>query len=148
MTAPTTSILWPVLAHMTDRFAVALAGVKVSDGWPGDTEVAPEMLWCDDEITTETTYPLASAGRKRRNETITYTWNIRCAERPTRQAAHVRMSELIADVENECAEFVELADIAGIVDVAVTTGRRSVLDTPDGLIGFAQVVVQVDTRLN
>lgn len=147
MTQPTESIAWEFALHQVQQFAGQVGAAKVFAYEPGDDEIAPETVYLEDDG-SEIDYANFTAGRKQVNETITYTWQIIVVDRATVAATRVRVGELVAVITNAFQDDPSLGSFAGVLSAGVQSTRRKATQTPDGPIGWAEVVVKVQTRLH
>lgn len=144
----TTSIDWTVAKAIVDtlRADTTLRGVSVEPGWPGDQGVVEQMIWLDD-TESDTSIPVMTGTRMARDDLFDLSWQIRVAGRPTLDATRTRMAELVAAVENVLADSPTLSDLDGVVSAEITRRRSVAARTPSGILGFAEVIVQVHSRL-
>lgn len=153
--APTTSIRWPVAKHLVDLFAASplLDGVSIASGWPGERGITPEMIWMNTIDTVQLEVPVATGGRKHRNDTFRVRFVVRVAARPVATGAdpldviHVRMAELVEAAENVLAEDPTLGDFDGVTSAELVDHGQQAAWFPEGLIGDGFFVVEIDSRI-
>jgi hypothetical protein len=147
---PATSVRWLVVSHLVDLFRAEgdLDGVLVEPGWPGDQRVRAETIWLDRIDNVNITIPVMTGGRKQRDDMFTLPFQVRVAGRHDLDQTMARVMELLAAVENVLADDPTLGDFTGVVSAEITSERQSVGTTPEGCIGFGEVIVTVHTRLN
>lgn len=144
----TTSIRWALTKHLIDilRNDVDLASVTVEPGWPGNEYVTAEMVWVD-ELAGDVVVPVMSAGRKQRDDVFTIPFEIRVAGKTDLDAVMERLSVLVATIEDALANDPGLDTYDGLIDAEVVSERFTAARTPDGVLGFAEVVVEAHSRL-
>lgn len=143
-----TSIDWTVAKAIADtlRADTTLRGVSVEPGWPGDQGIVAEMIWLD-ETDSQQTIPVMTGTRMARDDIFDLRWQIRVAGRPTLDATKTRLAELSAVLENTLADSPTLSDLDGVVSAEITRRRSVAARTPSGILGFAERIVQVHSRL-
>lgn len=152
---PTTSIRWPVAKHLVELFqgSALLDGVSVLTGWPGERGVTPQMLWLNLIDTVELEVPVATGGRKHRNDRFRLRFVIRVAALPAGldgdplDAVHLRLAELVQAAEDVLAEDPTLGDFDGVTSAELVDHGQQAAWFPEGLIGDGWFVVEIDSRL-
>lgn len=141
-------IRWTCIKHIVDlaRQRPKLDGVRVEPGWPGDQEVTNQMIWADRDE-GEVAIPVMTAGRKQRDDQFDVYWEFRVAGLADLDATRQRLSEMQAAFEDTFAEASTLEDLDGVVSAELTGKRAQVFRTPEGCIGFAEVVSRIHSRL-
>lgn len=144
----TTSVRWTVTKALIDdiRAAPALVGVAVEPGWPGDRNIRPEMVWVAD-LDGDVSIPLMNAGRTNRDDRFTIPLEVRVGNQNNLDATMARLTEMVAAVEDVLAESSTLGDEDGVVSIEISSERMTCASTPEGHVGFAEVVVSVHSRL-
>lgn len=122
------------------------AGVETWPGWPGDKHVTSQMLWCDD-ISGTVDAPLSQAGRLPRDDRFSLGLSIVIVGAASMDAAMVRLFEVVGAVEHVLADDHTLGGAAGVVSAQMTDARQSAAVTPDGAVAFAELTVDVFSRL-
>ena len=143
----TTNIRWTVTKTLIDliRAHPSVIGVQVEPGWPGDTEA--EAIWVD-ELDGEVDMPLMMGGRKIRDDRFTIPFEIRVANRDDLDSTMERLLELVAAIEDVTADDPTLGGLDSMPSAVISHERQICARTPDGHIGFAEVVVDVHSRLH
>lgn len=144
------SIRWPVAQHLVGMFQASplLAGVSVETGWPGISNVRPEMIWLNTMSTVNLEVPVATGGRKHRNDTFRLRFVTRVVGRPDTDAMHDRLAELTDVVDQILAEDPTLGDFDGVTSAELVDHDQQAAWFPEGLIGDGFFVVEIDSRLS
>lgn len=145
---PETSIRWATVKHLVDllRAHESMAGVLVEPGWPGDLNMTDEMVWLD-ELSGDVSIPVATGGRKHRDDRFTVPLLVRVAGRRDLDATMSRLTEVCAAIEDVLADDPTLESFDGIVSAQITDEDQTCGSTPEGPLGFGRVVVSVHSRL-
>ena len=139
-----------VVDHLVDALAAfdGLAQVQVVEGLPGDLKVVGnELIAVDDEITSETSMPVATAGAKPYDDTFEVLIRIRVRGRATRAETRMRLGEIHAAIHELLAGDPTLGDIDGVLSASIVRRRRLVTSTPDGFLGYGEVYLSVHSRI-
>jgi hypothetical protein len=142
-----TLIWWDVAETLVTGIAGEpfAAGVKVETGYPGD-QVKGELIWLGD-MEGEQSIPVSKAGRTHRDDIFDLEVNVRVKGRSTLSTTGERLQQMMAAVEDYIAERSGLEAVDGVVSAEITSRRMGARNTPDGLVGFGQITVQVHSRL-
>ena len=144
----------PIWEDVVDHLVEALAGfeglaqVQVVEGLPGDIKAAgDELIAVDDEITSEASMPVATAGTKPYDDTFEVLIRIRVRGRSTRADTRARLGEIHAAVHELLAGDPSLGDLDGVLSAAIVRRRRMVTSTTDGFLGYGEVYLSVHSRI-
>mgnify|MGYP006921326118 CR=1 FL=1 len=144
----------PIWEDVVDHLVDALAGseqlgaVQVIEGLPGDLKVVgDELVAVDDEITSETSMPVATAGAKPYDDIFEVLIRIRVRGRSTRADTRARLGELHAAIHELLAGDPTLGDLDGVLSAAIVRRRRMVTSTTDGFLGYGEVYLSVHSRI-
>lgn len=143
-----TTIRWTCTKHLIDliRRRSEMDGVTVEPGWPGDKYLTAEMVWVLD-LDGDVTIPVMTGGRKHRDDKFEIPLQVRVAGRVDLDATCTRVAELVAAIEDVLAVESTLEDFEGVISAEVTRERATAGRTPEGCLGFAEVVIAVHARL-
>lgn len=143
----TTNIRWAAVLKVVTllRASAALTGVQVSPGWPGES-IKAEAIWCDN-IRGDMEIALLGAGRKQRDDTFRIPLEIKVSGKVDLDAVALRLGQLIAAVEDVLADDPTLGALDGIQWAEIGEVQSICGRTPDGPVGFAEVVLEVHSRL-
>jgi hypothetical protein len=121
-------------------------GVTVEPGWPGDRAPTAQLIWID-ELDGTCEIPVMTGGRKQRNDDFEIPLQIRVIGLGTLDETMVRLTEILAVIENTLASDTSLDDLDGVLSAEITRERMTSAMFPEGPVGFAEVVVSISTRL-
>lgn len=150
MTAPTTSIAWPLAKQVAALLAEHenCATAAVYPMWPGDKAIKPEFVVIEDLKVTGIGVAGWQAGRKQRNATVQMVAKCYVSNKRTADALMERLGELVAAVEDVFADDLTL-DTEGVIYGEVTGIEFDTFESNDGgFLGSAAVAVSVVTRLH
>ena len=139
-----------VVDHLVDALAGSelLAQVQVVEGLPGDLKVmGDELVAVDDEITSETSMPVATAGAKPYDDIFEVLIRIRVRGRSTRSDTRARLGEIHAAIHELLAGDPTLGALDGVLSAAIVRRRRMVTSTTDGFLGYGEVYLSVHSRI-
>lgn len=144
-----TSIRWTVTKHLVDalRNHQALSGVLVEPGWPGEDNLRPSTIYVDELRTESLLIPVASAGRKNRDDKFAIPFMFRVVDAGSLDDTMTRLTQLVAAVEDVLADSPTIDDMDGVVSAEVTDETMTAGLRPDGYVGYGQLVVSVHSRL-
>jgi len=144
----------PIWEDVVDHLVDALAGyeglgtVQVVEGLPGDlTVVGNELVAVDDEITSETSMPVATAGAKPYDDIFEVLIRIRVRGRATRADTRTRLGEIHAAIHELLAGDPTLGNLDGVLSASIVRRRRLVTSTPDGPLGYGEVYLSIHSRI-
>lgn len=147
---PTSDISWAVVEYLLELVelepAIGGAGVGVFGGWPGDAG-GPELVWLSGIDSIELEYPVMTGARIPVNEAFAAHLQVGVFTATTIADAQARLSEIVGAIDSRLRERPNLDGRPGVRSALVTSKRRSVAQTPDGVEGYAEVIVTVETRL-
>jgi len=140
--------------EVTDHLVAALAGcelldqVQVHDGMPGENaKVGNELLVVDDEITSESSIPVAVGGAKPYDDTFEIMLVIYVKGRSTRAEAKARLAEIVGAVQTLLAADPSLGGIEGVLSASIVRRRRITKVLTDGPVGYGELVISVHSRI-
>ncbi len=139
-----------VVDYLVDAMAGSelLGGVQVVEGLPGDLKAAGnELVAIDDEITSETSMPVATAGAKPYDDIFEVLIRIRVRGRQTRAETRTRLREIRRDIHKLLAGDPSLGDLDGVLSTEIKRGRRLVTSTPGGPLGYGEVYLSIHSRI-
>lgn len=139
---------WELVRHLIDtlRQHASLVGVQVEPGWPGDQQTS-ESVWVND-LDGEISIPLANAGRKYRDDIFRIPFEIRVANRGDLDSTADRTEEIVNAIDDVLADDPALDEFPGLVSAEITSNRTTFGRTPEGVLGFGEVVVSAHLRLS
>lgn len=143
---PDVGIRWEITKHLLDLVRDELVDVQVEPGWPGDQQ-KNESVWIND-LDGEVTIPLANAGRKYRDDQFRVPFEVRVSNRASLDDTAQRVQEIVNAIEDVLADDPTLADYPGLVSAEINSIRATCARTPQGHIGFGEVVVSAHVRLD
>lgn len=124
----------------------SLVDVQIEPGWPGDKQKS-ESVWVND-LDGELNIPLANAGRKSRDDKFRIPFEVRVANRGDLDSTADRTEQIVNAIDDALADDPTLEDFDGLVSAVIDTNRSTVGITPDGALGYGEVVVSVHLRLS
>lgn len=125
-----------------------LAEVQVHDGMPGENaQVGNELLVVDDEITSESSIPVAVGGAKPYDDTFEIMLLIYIKGRKTRAEAKARLAEIVGAVQTLLAADPSLSDTEGVLSASITRRRRIIKTITDGPVAYGELVISVHSRI-
>ena len=139
-----------VVDYLVDAMAGSelLGGVQVVEGLPGDLKVVGnELIAVDDEITSETSMPVATAGTKPYDDVFEVLLRIRVRGRATRADTKNRLAEIHAAIHELLAGDPSLGSLDGVLSASIVRRRRLVTSTPDGPLGYGEVYLSIHSRI-
>jgi hypothetical protein len=146
----TTSIRWEACKKIVQLIGedplIASTSVSVQPGWPGDRIVQKELIWID-EITGDTNIPVMTGGRKQREDDFEITLNFRITGLYDISATMDRTFVLIGIVEDILANDTTLGALDGVLSAEITSERMSSAMFPEGPVAFAELKIQISSRL-
>ena len=146
----TTSIRWAAVQRIVDLIEADAdiddTAVSVQPGWPGDRIVQKQLIWID-EITGDTRIPVMVGGRKERDDVFEITLYFRIAGLFDLSATMDRTFELVAIAEDILANDTSLGGLDGVISAEITSERMSCAMFPEGPVAFAELTIQVSSRL-
>jgi len=144
----TTNIRWSACQRIVSLLQsdATLMGVTVEPGWPGDRAPTAQLIWID-ELDGTCEIPVMTGGRKQRNDDFEIPLQIRVIGLGTLDETMVRLTEILAVIENTLASDTSLDDLDGVLSAEITRERMTSAMFPEGPVGFAEVVVSISTRL-
>lgn len=128
------------------RASSALTGVQITTGFPGDRNVTAEAIWID-LIDGQLEIPVMTGGRKEYDDTFDIPIEVRIAGQIDGDYVRGRLEDVAGTVLTILQNDTQLSNLDGIVSATVTRIRSDVNGTPDGYIGFAEVTVEVHSRI-
>jgi hypothetical protein len=146
MTPGTTIVA--VKRSLRDRLKArhGLSGVLVNYGDPGE-RARREQIYIGEVRTPEHEPVAIRAGTRKRDETYELSVHVQCASKVQPEANEVRLVELIHEVESELAEDPTVGSVPGVLFAVVSELSFRTLETPDGPVSAAVVIVTVRARL-
>ncbi len=128
--------------------AADMLDVEVALSYPGD-EIGRDAIWLD-AIDGASEVPTSRAGRSSRDDTFRLTWQIRTADHDDAKSAMSRVEELAAAIDGMIADDPTLGGLDGLLWASFDGLTRGPLpvQTPTGVIGYGEVVVECHSRLN
>ncbi len=145
----TTSIRWAAVNQIVSLVSESplMAGVVVATGFPGEQIAKTAQLVYIDEIDGVVSIPVMVGGRKERNDDFEIPIQIKVIGFGTLDETMIRLTEIIAVIENTLAENTSLADLDGVLSAEISRERMTSAMLQEGPVGFAEVIVSVSTRL-
>jgi hypothetical protein len=146
----TTPIWGEVAAHLVAALAAAdgLAEVQVVDGMPGENDqTGPELLIVDDEITSESSMPVAVGGAKPYDDVFEVLLRISVKGRTSLADARTRLAEIIGATHTLLAGDPSLGDLDGLLSVTIVRRRAVVSNTADGPMAYGEIYLSVHSRI-
>lgn len=149
MTAQTGPLSWTV-AQALKVLLEAHADIddtEVFTMWPGSRDEVPEMLVIEKVKASDLKVPVASSGRKVRNETLDITFRILLADHPTEASVMARTMALVGVIEDIFADDMTLG-LAPTVYWSEATGYDpSPSETDSGFNCITQVTATAKARI-
>ncbi len=148
-TQPTADIAWQCTEALLELLEQQppLVTVAIESGWPGDA-AAPQMIWVSAIDGNDLDYPIMTGARIPANENFEVRLQVGVFDQLTNADAQARLGEILGAVDSALREAPNLgAAIAGVKSALVTSKQRTVANTPDGVQGYAEVVVRFETRI-
>ena len=142
-----------VVDHLVDALGgfEGLAQVQVVEGLPGDLKVVGnELIAVDDEITSETSMPVAVGGAKPYDDVFEVLLRIRVRGRigdTARADTKNRLAEIHAAIHELLAGDPTLGNLDGVLSASIVRRRRLVTSTPDGPLGYGEVYLSIHSRI-
>ena len=158
MTYPTTSIAWPLVQALTTLVAAhstvtsSSPACPVYSAWPGD-EIAntkQRLIWFENLKVPESTWGPSQAGRKQRNQTITFDAKIAVLLGPSKSSddAYDAVSGFVGSIEDVIADDPSLG-LTGLTLPSPPTFEMGEWQTPSGeRAATATVSFSFDSRLH
>lgn len=145
----TALVRWPIcqqfIALLRDQ--PLLAGVQVEPGWPGD-QLAAEAIWVDG-MDGQLTLPVMMAGRKIVDDKFLLTIVFHVTNRTDLYDTQNRLSEMVSAALNVIQNDPGLDNFDGVLDSDPPTIRGPVAAlSPEGHVGYADLTVNVHSRIN
>lgn len=149
MSGPSQSaVMWSATKTMFDLFRDRdeLTGVQILLDDPGD-QMRDQTIWLDG---IETTSDIDEFGGPRliREDTIEVTVMIRCAGFNDNTSAWERLMELLVALDEVLVLHADLDDAPGVLSAIRTQFRCRCPRTPDGIVGYGEVTVEIKTQLS
>jgi hypothetical protein len=146
----TTSIRWEACKRIVSLIEadqdIEDTAVSVQPGWPGDRIIQKELIWID-EITGDTRIPVMTGGRKERDDEFEITLNFRVVGLHDLEDTMDRIFALVAIVENILADDTSLDALDGVLSAEITSQRMSCAMFPEGPVAYAELKIQISSRL-
>lgn len=146
----TTSIRWIVAKQLVDLLSAHadLAGVQVEPGWPGDTQKA-ESIWINSlSGSEEYPYMVGSDTRQVTDDRFDIPLQMRVANRKQLDETMQRLTELVAAVQDIVKDDPTLGLFAeGVLETDLGQADMTAGRMPEGVLGFARMVLAVHARL-
>lgn len=145
----TTSIRWVVAKRLVEVFAAdaRMSGVAVHPTWPGDKNVTAEMVWIG-PLEGDVTREVMTGSRLWRDDIFTAPIRARVAIGASTDDAMTRLSEIVGTVDDVLASNAGLSNLDGVISAVVIFEGLTPAQTPEGLFAFAEMTLQIHTRLN
>lgn len=145
----TTSIRWAAVNQIVSLISASplMTGVVVTPGFPGEQIAKTRELVYVDEVDGQVSIPVMVGGRKERNDDFEIPIEIKVVGFGTLDETMVRLSEIVAVIEDTLADDTSLGALDGVLSAEITRERMTSAMLPEGPVGFAQVIVSVSTRL-
>lgn len=144
----------PIWGDVTDHLVAALAGselldqVQVHDGMPGENaQVGNELIVVDDEITSESSMPVAVGGAKPYDDTFELRLIAFVKGRATRTEARDRLAEIDGAIHTLLAGDPTLGGLDGVLSASIVRRRRIVTNTTDGPMAYGETVLSIHSRI-
>lgn len=140
--------------HVVDHLVAAFAGselldvAQVTEGLPGEDDLTGnELIAVDDEVTSETSIPVAVGGAKPYDDTFEVLVRIRVRGRPTRAETRARLREIHGAIHELLAGDPTLGDLDGVLSASIVRRRRLVVATTDGFLGYGEIYLSIHSRI-
>lgn len=132
----------------TATAATDMLDVECALSYPGD-ESGRDAIWLD-AIDGASEVPTSRAGRSYRDDTFRLTWQIRTTDHDDATSAMGRVEQLAAAIDGMIADDPTLGGLDGLLWASFAGLTRGPLpvQTPTGVIGYGEVVVECHSRLN
>ena len=144
----------PIWGAVVDYFTATLKRelldrVEVHDGHPGELGPASgEHLWVDDEITSESSMPVAVGGTKPYDDTFELLIRYTVMGRKDRKATRDRVNALMGEVHTLLAADPTLGDLDGVLSASIVRRRSFVVVDTDGPKGLGETYLSIHSRIS
>jgi hypothetical protein len=144
----TTSVRYSVINAIVTalRAKSALSAVNVQPCYPGDRNIFAETIWID-QVDGNLDIPVMVGGRKEYDDTFNVPVEIRVAGQITAEDCRSRLETLASIVRDVLQDDPTLSNLDGVVSAVMEDQKSYASGTPDGYIGFAEIVINVHTRI-
>lgn len=143
-----TSIRWEAVTKIAELIQLnpLASGVDVTRFFAGD-EQGRESI-CFASVHGDVTNPVAQANRLQREDDFTLVWEIRTADHDGVDEAMARLYELVSIFDEILADAPSLDDLDGVLWAHFDGIQKEIpVNTPAGFTAFAEVSIQVQSRL-
>ncbi|CAB5217847.1 hypothetical protein UFOVP209_23 [uncultured Caudovirales phage] len=144
----TTSVRYAVINAIVTalRSKAALSAVNVQPCYPGDRNIFAETIWID-QVDGNLDIPVMVGGRKEYDDIFNVPVEIRVAGQITPEDCRSRLETLASIVRDCLQDDPTLSGLDGVVSAVMEDQKSYASGTPDGYIGFAEIVINVHTRI-
>lgn len=145
------SIRWLAAKHVVALLQAQelLDGVSVTDSWPGEKHVKPEMIWLD-RIDGDTSIPVGTGvgARKARDDIFRLLFKIGVSGRgQSMDQVMTRLMEIRGEVEDVLANDPTLGDFDAVVSAELKPSFETMAHTSEGPVAYCELTIEVHSRL-